>query len=136
MTARMTNDVVRNRPMAPLRWRSRRANALLRLRVRGTAPAGTGAAALPPEGATGTSAIADPRVDGGVEHVDDQVDEHELDGEHQQQPLDHGVVAGVDRLDQQPAETVEVEHRLDDDGAGQQEPELQPDDGEHGDERV
>ena len=48
----------------------------------------------------------------------------------------HDQVALVDRLEHQPAEARQVEHVLDDDGAGQQEGELQADDGQHRDQRV
>src|SRR5690625_1951227 len=74
-----------------------------------------------------TSLIADPRVDDRVQEVDEQVDDDELQREDEHQALHRGVIAGFDRLDEQPAEAVEVEHRFDYYRAGQQEAELQAD---------
>src|SRR5690606_4621360 len=107
---------VRNSPIEPLVWLSSRASTPRRRRVF-CGGAGTLEAMATAVGPLRCLLIGDPRVHRGVEEVDDQVDEHELKGEDQHQPLDDGVITGVDRLDEEPAEAGEVEDRLDDDGA-------------------
>src|SRR5438034_10187057 len=46
------------------------------------------------------SAITDGRIDDRVEHVDDQVDQHEFEREQQYQSLNDRIVAHVDRVDE------------------------------------
>src|SRR5215471_4534598 len=90
---------------------------------RGRAPAGTAIAA-------GLTAIADPRVEDAVQHVDDQVREnHDDRGEHDE-VLDHRIVTPEDRLHQEACDPRQVE-----DGLGHHEPadekcELDADDGD------
>src|SRR5579862_7670607 len=48
--------------------------------------------------------IANPRVEIGVQDVDEEIDEHEDGGDHQDHPLDHGVVTLVDRVEHQLAD--------------------------------
>ena len=71
-----------------------------------------------------------------VGEVDEEGDEdHGEDQEHDHR-LHHHQVALADRLEHQPAEAGEEEDVLDDDRAGEQEGELQADDGEDRDQRV
>src|SRR6478736_168353 len=50
------------------------------------------------------TAMADPGIEDGVEHVDDEVHDHEADGDEQHHALQDDEVAGIDRADQQPAD--------------------------------
>src|SRR2546426_427913 len=59
--------------------------------------------------ATPGSVIADPRIQGRVEDVDDQVHEHEADGEEHHRALHHGVVALVDTVQEHPAQPGQTE---------------------------
>src|SRR5215467_16390997 len=69
----------------------------------GRARAGTAIAA-------GLTAIADPRVEDAVQHVDDEVREnHDDRGEHDE-VLDHRIVTPEDRLHEEPRDTRQVEH--------------------------
>src|ERR1700682_1421442 len=76
------------------------------------------------------------RIDHRVQHVDDQVDENEFERKEQHLRLDDRIVAHVHRIDQQAAHSRPVEDHLDHDGPAEQETELQPHHGDHGDERV
>src|SRR5205807_8772921 len=59
-------------------------------------------------GATATSslrpsssvAMADPRIEHGVEHVDDEVHQHEAAGDEQHHALQDDQIARIDRADQ------------------------------------
>src|ERR1700722_15152582 len=73
----------------------------------------------------------DLRVQVGVDDVDDQVDEDEGEGHHQHHPLDLGDVLVADGLDDVGAEPGQREDLLDDEGAPEEVPELDADDG-HG----
>src|SRR5690606_38898671 len=53
------------------------------------------------------SVIADPRVKDAVEHVGDQVEEHRQRGEDEGERLHHRQVVGIDRRDQELAESVQ-----------------------------
>src|SRR5690606_7138947 len=75
-------------------------------------------------------------VDEAMDHVHDQVDQDELEREQQDQRLDAGIVARADPSDQQPAQPGPVEDRRANNGAAQQEAELQPHHGDHGTARV
>src|SRR6266851_2174758 len=55
-------------------------------------------------------AIANRRVDHGVEHVDHEIDEDELEREKQDLGLDDRVVAHIDGVDQQAANAGPVEY--------------------------
>src|SRR5262245_61878371 len=48
-----------------------------------------------------STAMADPRIEHGVEHVDDEVDDHEAGGDEQHDALQDDEVAGIDGADQQ-----------------------------------
>src|SRR5258706_3183513 len=61
--------------------------------------------------------IPDARVEPGVHQVDDEIDEDEDERREQHQALHHGVIALADRLDEQLADSVQVEHLLGDDQA-------------------
>src|SRR5262245_37980311 len=70
--------------------------------VLGRAAAGTAIAA-------GLTAIAHPRIEDAVQHVDDQVrEDHDDRGEHDE-VLDHRIVAPEDRLHQEPRDAGQVE---------------------------
>src|SRR6185503_11528696 len=60
------------------------------------------------------TAMADPGVEDGVKHVDDEVHHHEADGDEQHRALQDDEVASVDRADQQPANARQGEDRFDD----------------------
>ena len=77
-----------------------------------------------------------PRVDRGIGEVDEEGDEDHREDQQHHHALDHDQVALADRLEHQPAEAGQEEDVLDDDRAGEQEGELQPDDGQHRDQRV
>src|SRR6266404_931805 len=79
------------------------------------------------------SAIADGRIDDRVEHVDDQIDQHEFEREQQDESLNNRIVAHVDRVDEKPAHSRPIEDDFDDDRAAEQETELQPHHGDHRD---
>src|SRR5437868_14104429 len=49
-------------------------------------------------------AMTDPRIEHGVEHVDDEIHDDEAGGDEQHHALQNDQVAGVDRADQQTAE--------------------------------
>src|SRR5690606_13068042 len=69
---------------------------------------------------TSTSAMADPRVDDGVEHVDDEVHDHDHGAGEHRHPEDHGVVAAVGGLDRDETDARVVEQGLDYEGSGTQ----------------
>ena len=75
---------------------------------------------------------ARPRVDDGVEHVGQHVDDDEPGGEDQRHALHDGEVTFVDRGDEQAAETGQHEYLLDDHRPAEQVTEL---DAGHGDDR-
>ena len=58
------------------------------------------------------SSVADPRIEEGVADVDQQIDQHVADREHQHDALDHRIVAAQDRIDGQPADAGNGEHGL------------------------
>src|SRR5229473_8153531 len=67
-----------------------------------------------------STAMADPRIEHGVEHVDDEVHRHEANGDEQDHALQDDEVAGVDRADQQAADAGQREDGLDDQRAADQ----------------
>src|SRR5437868_6930171 len=77
---------------------------------------------------TDTSAVPDPRVDDRVREVDDQVHDYEDEGEEQDPPLEHRIVAAEDRVSQPRAHSRVREDRLGENGAGEEEAGLEPDD--------
>ena len=92
----------------------------------GAAERGARASAAPPE----------PRVDQRIGEIDEVGDEDHRDDEEHHHALHHDEIALADRLEDQPPEAGQEEHVLDDDRAGEQEGELQADDGEDRDQRV
>src|SRR5438876_1129928 len=63
--------------------------------------------------AASNTAMADPRIEHGVEQVHDEVQQHEADRDQQHDALQDDEVARVDRADQQPADAGQGEDRLD-----------------------
>src|SRR5882672_12470517 len=91
--------------IASLLRRSLRHTSPHRVSVGSSAAAPPTAASRPPEpagsttsGPCGTAAsdIADPRIQDGVRDVDDEVDDHEGEDEHDRRPDDHRIVVGDD----------------------------------------
>src|SRR5882757_3626821 len=64
-----------------------------------------------------STAIADPGIEYGIEHIDDEVHQYETAGDEQHHTLQDNQVARVKRADQQPAEPRQGENRLDNQGA-------------------
>ena len=94
------------------------------------------ASAAAERAASRISAPPEPRIDHRIGEVDQEGDEDHRGDQQHHHALDHDQVALADRLEHQPPEAGQEEHVLDDDGAGEQERELQPDDGQHRDQRV
>src|SRR5882672_1741075 len=93
------------------------------------APGGTAIAA-------GLTAIPNSRVEDAVQHVHDEVgDDHDDRGEHDE-VLDHRIVTPQDRLNQEPRDAGQVEDGLGDHEPADEERELDPDDGDDGQQGV
>src|SRR5580698_10068059 len=117
------NSTTINRPIAPsglrrAKWSARPSS------VRDFRNASTSSVAGEVVGvmtAIGRSRVSDARIEPGIEHVDHEVgdDEHQDDQHHQR--LGHHIVLVLHRLDQQPADAVQVEHLLGDHEATDQE---------------
>ena len=84
----------------------------------------------------GPSRNTDARVERRVEQIDEEVHEHDNDGDEHHQVLHDRVVAPADRLDQEARDAGNVEHGLGDDQAADQEGGLDADDGDHRQQRV
>src|SRR6059058_2181277 len=82
------------------------------------------------------SSESDARVDPGVRQVNQEVHEDEDERDEHHERLRERVVAVGHRLDEEEAESVEVEHLLGDDEAAHEERELEGDHGEHRQHRV
>src|SRR5438552_1307963 len=67
-----------------------------------------------------STAMADPRIEHGVEHVDDEIHDDEARRDEQHDALHDDEVAGVDGADQQAADAGQREDGLDDQGAADQ----------------
>ena len=76
------------------------------------------------------------RVDVGVQRVDEDIEDDEPDADDDDRPLDDRPVARLDAVDDDRPQSGPVEDRLGDDGAADERPELQTQDGDDGDERV
>src|SRR5579883_1769484 len=87
-----------------------------------------GASATPPISLASSAAMANPGVEHGIEHVDHEIDEHEGDRDKEHRALQDDEVAGVDRFDDEPAETGQREDGLDDDGAADEPADIEADD--------
>ena len=81
-------------------------------------------------------AVADPRVDVRVQHVDHEVEEGHREGVQDGHRHQHAVVVLADRRDVVAADARDREDRLDDERAGDQERERRAEDGHDRDERV
>src|SRR5262245_1608105 len=89
------------------------------------------AASQPGASVRSSSAVADAGVEPGIGDVDEEVDEQEDGGDQHDERLGERVVAARDRLDEQHAQAVQVEHLLGDYQPAEQEGEFQADHGEH-----
>src|SRR3954464_5334797 len=98
------------RTRAPPRTALRLRRNLVRTRERWGASASASSIGRIAATASGSSAQA--RVDQHVETVSEQVEDDEAEGGAQHHPLDHGVVAGEDRVDDELAETADGEDLL------------------------
>ena len=70
--------------------------------------------------------VADPRVEQRVEQVDHEVDEQDHRRDEDDDAEDDGKVAAAERRDQQPSDPGQAERPLDEDGAGEGEPDVHP----------
>src|SRR6266702_6276608 len=77
-------------------------------------PRRAGACPTPSSMLSSSVAMTDPRIESGVEHIDDEVDQHEARTDQQHHALQDDEIAGVDRADQQPADTRQRKNRLHD----------------------
>ncbi len=75
-------------------------------------------------------------VEVGVEQVDQQVVDQDESGKEEVDARDHRIVTEPQRRDEQRSQSGQVEQRLDDDRAPHQDRQLQPDEGDHRDQRV
>src|SRR5699024_7674291 len=92
----------------------------------GTSSAGATKCSLPGR-ASGLGDIADPRVEKGVQDVDDQVRDHEYCHQQRHDRDDLGVLAGTDGIPQVEADPGDVEDGLRDDGASHEHPQVDAD---------
>src|SRR5690348_16426328 len=76
-----------------------------------------------------SAAMADARIERGVEQVDEEIDDDEGDGDEQHAALQHDEVARVDALDQQAPDAGQREDRFDDHGAADEPADIEPDHG-------
>ena len=79
---------------------------------------------------------ADAGIDAHVDQVDDQVDQHEQEGDQQQVGGHHRDVGILHGLDEHQPHARPLEHGFRDDGKGDDQAELQADDGDHRHQRV
>src|SRR5437762_14093574 len=98
------------RPIAPGQWRCIAASRRPR-RGAGVAP---------------HSAMTDSWIEGPNDQVRGQVDERDPGAEQDDRGLDDRAVEGADGLHREPADSRPGEDDVDDDGAGEELPELQP----------
>src|SRR4051812_15383747 len=103
-------------------WPVRAASSSIRRRL--TSPR---AVTIPPFGHTRWSSDAHSRVEQTVGDVDQQVHQHVDDRQHEDEPLQEGVVAGEQRVPQGGAHPAEREHRLGEHRTGEQQAGLQAD---------
>src|SRR5215475_5650779 len=67
-----------------------------------------------------STAMANPRIEHGVEHVDDEVHDHEAGRDEQHDALQDDEIAGIDRSHQQAADAGQGKDGLDDQSAADQ----------------
>src|SRR5215213_10456846 len=77
-------------------------------------------------------AMTYPWVKHRVEHVDNEVHQHETTGDEQHHPLENNEVPGVDCPDEQPTEARQCENRLDNHRAANQAADVDAGDGDEG----
>src|ERR1044072_479206 len=100
-------------------------------------PPGAEAIAMSVPRHTGRAALAaQARIDDEIEQVDDEVDHHEQETDQQQVGRHHRNVGELHGLDEELADARPGEHRLGDDGEGDQAAELQAGHGDHRHQRV
>src|SRR5215510_15273371 len=75
--------------------------------------------------------VLDARIENDVQHVDDEIGNHHHDGDEHHQILHDWIVAPANGLDQEPRHTGNVEYRLGDDQAADQEGRLDANDGDY-----
>src|SRR6202051_3861574 len=81
-------------------------------RLRATGPATTSSSMV-----SSSVAMTDPGIENGIEHVDNEVHQHEAAGDEQHHALQDDEVAGIDRADKKPADPGQREDRFHDQGA-------------------
>src|SRR5258708_34066857 len=69
-------------------------------------------------------AMADPRVEDGVEHVDNEVHDHEACGDQQHHALQDDQGTGIARADKKPGDSRQSKDRFDDHRAADQSPDV------------
>src|SRR5512147_1477939 len=84
-------------------------------RVRSAGPAAT-CSSMP----SSSVAMANPGIEHGVEHIDDEIHHDEAAGDEQHHALQDDEIAGVDRADQKPADPRQREDGFDDQRAADQ----------------
>src|SRR5262245_57097081 len=80
--------------------------------------------------------VADPGIDHGVEHVDEQVDNYDHGAAQDDGSLDHGEVAEGDAFEEEPAHSWPRKHRLDHHGDVDHDDEVDARQRQHRDEGV
>src|SRR5439155_16961325 len=84
----------------------------------------------------GTLRVPDPRVEPSVQEIDQEVRENEEESGHKYGGLHQRVVSLEDGGHGEPSHTGPGEDRLRDDGAAEKGSQLEPDDRDHGNQRV
>src|SRR6266850_3889654 len=117
-----------------------RASALPRFCLSGSCGASAGAPTASASAASRMTApkrlAADPGIDEAIEDVDEEVAHDEADRDQEYDALHERVVAREDGVHHEAADAGQGEDVLGDDGAADQRAELQPQHGDHRDERV
>src|SRR5438045_3626542 len=114
-----------------------RASALPRFCLSGSCGASAGAPMARASGMTGPNRLAaDPGIDEAIEDVDQEVAHDEADRDQEYDALHERVVAREDGVHHEAADAGQGEDVLGDDGAADQRAKLQPQHGDHRDERV
>src|SRR5690348_15757462 len=75
--------------------------------------------------AVSSAAMADARVEYGVEQVDQEVDQDEADGDEQHAALEDDEIPQIDRFHQQPADAGQREDRFRDHRAADEAPDIE-----------
>src|SRR5438445_10972518 len=116
-------------PAAPSGFfRAKRAIAV-HVPARGRAPAETATS-------TRLTAIADPRIENAVEHVDQQIGEDHDDGDEHDEVLHDRIITPENRLHQEARDPRQIEDGLGDHEAADEKRELDADDGDDREQRV